>query len=309
LNYVPGFALRRLSGAALSLWIVITITFFAIHLLPGDPAEAALSQSTAPQEVLERRREALGLNRPLIVQYADYAGHLLRGELGVSWATGEPVEVMIRHQLAPTLGLAFCSLIAGAGIGLGLGYLAAVPETDIIRHISRMITGVALGTPVTFSGTLLVWLFAIKLNWLPATGQTGLVSLILPSVVIGFSVSGAVARAVDAGLRSSMMQPFVLTAQAKGLKRSGAVWRHAIPVGLLPMVNLLSVQFGFLLSGTVIAESFFARPGLGRLLLSGVLNQDIPVVQALTILSCGIYITLNIVADILHAVLDPRIQA
>jgi peptide/nickel transport system permease protein len=292
-----------------SLWVVMTLTFFAIHLLPGDPAEAALSQSTVSQDVLQRRREALGLDQPLFAQYTNYVSRLVQGKLGISWATGEPVEFMISHQLAPTISLAVMSLVIGAGTGLVLGYAAAVPESGSLQFVSRSVTGFALAAPVMFSGTLLVWLFAIRLNWLPATGQQGPLSLLMPSAVVGLSLSGAVARATDAGIRSALEQPFVLAAKAKGLNRALAVRRHALRVGLLPLLNIIAGQFGFLLSGTIIAESFFARPGLGRLLLSAVLTHDVPVVQALTMLSCAIYITLNMLADILHFVFDPRIRA
>jgi peptide/nickel transport system permease protein len=131
----------------------------------------------------------------------------------------------------------------------------------------------------------------------------------MPSRVVGVSLSGAIARAADAGIRAVLDQPFVLAAQAKGLNRVRAIRHHALRVGLLPLLNLIAAQFGFLLSGTIIAESFFARPGLGRLLLSAVLTQDVPVVQALTMLSCAIYITLNMLADVLHFVTDPRVRA
>jgi peptide/nickel transport system permease protein len=287
----------------------MTLTFIAMHLLPGDPAEAALSQSTVSQEVLDRRREALGLDRPLFIQYISYAGRLFHGQLGISWATGEPVDIMIAHQLAPTISLAVLSLLFGVGTGMVLGYTAAVPHMGAIRFISRNIMGFLLATPVMFSGTVLVWLFSIRFNWLPATGHQGPLALVIPAVVVGFSVCGAVSRAVDGGLRSVLEKPFVLAARAKGLNSTDAVWRHAIPVGLPPLLNVIAGQFGFLLSGTIIAESFFARPGLGRLLLSAVLNHDLPVVQALTMLSCAIYIILNMLADVLQMSLDPRVRA
>lgn len=303
------FVLRRIVGAVLSLWVVLTMTFFGIHLLPGDPAEAALAQSTAPQEVLERRREALGLNRPLIVQYVDYILSFVQGRLGISWATGEPVDVMIAHQLAPTISLASISLVIGAAVGGILGYLAAVPAIDFLRYVSRMMTGLTLGMPVMFSGTLLVWLFAIKLDWLPATGQSGPFAWVLPSVVVALSISGSIARVFDASLRSILQQPYILSAQAKGLSRGGAICRHALPVSIPPVLNIIAGQFGFLLGGTVVAESLFARSGLGRLMVSAVLNQDVPVVQGLTILSCTIYILFNTIVDILHGILDPRIRS
>jgi peptide/nickel transport system permease protein len=302
------FFAKRFLGAILSLWIVLTMTFLAIHLLPGDPAQAALTQSTAPQSLIERRREALGLDKPLSAQYVALVSRLLQGQLGTSWATGEPVEAMIADQISSTLTLACTSLALGVGMGLILGYFAAIPETGPLPSLSRVFTGILLGTPVMFSGTLLIWLFAIKLDWLPATGQGALAGLVLPTGAIGLTISGAIARTVDAGLRSSLEQPYVLAAQAKGLSRLGAVWHHVLPVGLLPLLDVTAAQFGFLLSGTVIAESLFARPGLGRLLLSAVLNQDVPVVQAVTILTCGIFITLNLGADLVHGALDPRIR-
>jgi peptide/nickel transport system permease protein len=291
----------------LSLWLVTTLTFLIIHLLPGEPAEAALAQSTASQAVLQQRREALGLDRPLMEQYLRYGIGLLRGEAGVSWATGQPVSQMVGDQLPATLELTAAGMGIALTVGFALGMTAGASPHPLLVHISRTVAGLLLSIPVMFTGIVFIWLFAVTLDWLPATGQGGLNALILPAAVIGFSAAGPIARTIDAGLRGVLRQPFLLVARAKGLTASQTMWRHALRVGLLPTLDVIAIQSGYLLGGAVITENVFARQGVGRLLLSAVLNQDLPVVQAAVILTATVYIVLNLLADTLHSVFDPRI--
>jgi peptide/nickel transport system permease protein len=305
---MPRLILQRLAGAIVSLWIVVTATFFAVHFLPGDPAEAALSQSTVSQDVLDRRREALGLDRPLASQYVHYLGEVVQFRFGISWVTGESVAQMISSQIWATLFLAVTGMGIALAVGLIIGYLASGVEGEAIEQISRSLNGFLLGIPPAFSGTFLIWIFAILLGWLPATGQEGIQTLILPAITVGISTSGGIAQSIQAGLHDIRDQPFLRTAQAKGLTFRQAVWRHGIRIAILPTLSIAAVQFGYLLSGTLIVEMVFARQGLGRLILSAVLNQDLPVVQAAVILVCVNYIVLNACAEVVHAVLDPRVR-
>ncbi len=302
------YLLRRLVGVILALWAAITLAFLAIHIVPGNPAEAALSQSTASEDVLERRREALGLDLPLPAQYARYLGGLLRGDLGVSWSGGEPVGLMIAQQLPPTISLAWAGLTVAVAAGFALGLGAALGQGGWLGEASRSMTGVLLAVPVMFSGTLAAWIFAILLGWLPATGQGSPGHLILPALVVGLNGAGGISRTVEAGVSEAMRQPFMPAAYAKGLARWQAVTRHALRVGLLPTLDIVALQFGFLLGGTVVTESVFARQGVGRLLLAAVLDKDLPVVQGVIILSAVAYSLLNLAADVAKAWLDPRIR-
>lgn len=303
------FVVRRLIGMGLALLVAITLVFLTLHLVPGDPAEAALSQSIATQDMLERRREALGLDRPLPVQYGRYLFNLVRGDLGLSWSAGQSVGLLIGQQLGATVRLATSGMLVAVVLGGGLGVLAAVHRDDWLADISRGLTGFSLALPVMFSGTLVIWIFAIWLEVLPATGQGRGVHLVLPAFVLGISAAGGIARAVDAGVTRALGQQFVRTALAKGLTRRRALFRHALRVGLLPTLDVIALQFGYLLGGTVVVESVFARQGLGRLLLAAVLDKDLPVVQGVVVFSAVVYSLLNLLADLAHAWLDPRVRA
>ncbi len=302
------YVLRRVGGVVLTLWAAITVVFFAMQLIPGDPAEAALSQTTVPDAVLEQRREALGLDQPLAARYSTYLSGLLRGDLGLSWMAGQPVSLLIGQQIGPTVALALGGLAVAVVAGGLLGLLAVLGGETWLGEVSRSATGLLLALPVMFTGTLAVWLFAIVLGWLPATGQQGFASLILPSLVVGASAAGGIARTVEAGVSEALRQPFVPLAAAKGLTRAGVMIRHALRVGLLPTLDVIALQFGFLLGGTVVTENLFARQGVGRLLLRAVLDQDLPVVQGVVILSAVTYAVLNLGADVAKAWLDPRVQ-
>ncbi len=302
------FFFRRLLGMLAAVWVAVTLAFFSIYLVPGDPAEAALSQSTASPDALVHRRAALGLDLPVGEQYLRYLTRLAGGNLGLSWMGDQPVGLLLGQQLPATLRLASAAMAVAVALGLATGLSAALGGDGWTGEIARGLSGLALATPVMFSGTLAIWLFAIVLGVLPATGQGRLATLILPAAVVGLSASGGIARAIDAGVTEALRRPFMLTARAKGLSRVSAMWRHALRVGLLPTLDVVALQLGFLLGGTVVTESVFARQGVGRLLLTAVLNKDLPVVQAVVILSALAYALLNLLADVAHAWFDPRIR-
>lgn len=302
------FFFRRLLGVALSLLVAVTLVFFALHLTPGDPAEAALSQSAVTQDVLDRRREALGLDRPLPEQYIRFLTKLTRGDLGLSWSAGQPVSLLIGQQIGATFSLALSGMIAAVILGVGMGVAAAVGQGGWVTRVSRALTGFLLSIPMMFSATALIWVFAVSLQILPATGQGRVGQLILPTVVLGFSAAGSIARVVDSGMVDAMAQPFMQTALAKGRSWRGAITHHALWVGLLPALDVIALQFGYLLGGAVVVESVFARQGLGRLLLTAVLDKDLPVIQGVVILAALVYSLLNLLTDLVHAWLDPRIR-
>ncbi len=302
------FIVRRMLGILLALWAAVTLTFFAMHVVPGDPVEAALSQSVASPDVLARRRAALGLDQPVLVQYERYMLNLARGDLGISWQGDQPVAWLIGQQIPATLSLAVAGMALALLVGGALGIGAALGREGMISVISRSMAGFLLSVPVMFSGTLLIWLFAVLLDWLPAVGQGSVAHLILPACVVGLSGAGGIARTVDAGATQALREQFIITARAKGLSYRQTVWRHALRVGLLPTLNVVALQFGFLLSGTVVTETVFARQGIGRLLVSAVLDKNLPVVQGVVVLALLAYSLLNLGADIAHAWLDPRIR-
>jgi len=306
---MAGFVIRRFVGLVLTLWAAATLTFVAVRLVPGDPVAAALSDTNAAPDVIARRRAALGLDQPPPVQYARFLGGLLRGDLGVTWYGGEPVTLAIRQQLPATLALATSAMGVAVILGFGMGGLSAAFRGRLPGTVTSALAGVSLATPVIISGPLLIYLFAIRLDWLPATGQGRLDNLILPALVLGISAAGGIARVVDAGLQEALAQPFATTARAKGLTPRKVLNRHALPVALMPVLTVIALQFGFLLGGAVVTESLFARQGIGRLLVDAVLRKDLPLVQGVVLLSAFVYSGLNFLTDLAHAWLDPRVGA
>jgi ABC-type dipeptide/oligopeptide/nickel transport system permease component len=306
---MAGFVVRRFLGLVLTLWAAATLTFVAVRLVPGDPVAAALSDTNAAPDVIARRRAALGLDQPPPVQYARFLGGLVRGDLGVTWYGGEPVTLAIRQQLPATLALAASAMVVAIVLGFGMGGLSATFRGRLPGMVMSALAGLSLATPVIISGPLLIYLFAIRLDWLPATGQGRLDNLILPAMVLGISASGGIARVVDAGLREALAQPFATTARAKGLTPRKVLNRHALPVALVPVLTVIALQFGFLLGGAVVTESLFARQGIGRLLVGAVLRKDLPLVQGVVLLSAFVYSGLNFLTDLAHAWLDPRVGA
>jgi len=302
------FVVRRLAGILLTLWAAVTLVFLAIYIVPGDPAEAALSQSTASQDVIEQRREALGLDAPIYVQYVRYLSGLVRADLGVSWSAGQPVSLMIRQQIGPTARLALASMVVAVVAGVALGVAASLGEGRWLGAVCHGLTGLLLSVPVMFSGTVAIWIGAVVLGILPATGQGTLAQLVMPALVVGLNVAAGISRTVEAGIGQVRHEPFVLLAKAKGLNAWQTGIRHARRVGMRPTLDVVALQFGFLLGGAVVTEIVFARQGLGRLLLFAVLDKDLPVVQGIVVLSAVVYGVLNLLADIGKAWLDPRIR-
>jgi len=299
---------RRFIGLLLIVYGAATLSFAAAYLAPGDPADAAFARSTAPPSVIEQRRQDLGLDRPVLVQYRDYISNLLTGSLGTSWQVGIPVNELLKNQFRPTANLAAASMLVALLIGGLLGLFPLYVESTLASVI-RAFNSLLLSFPVMFSGVLLIWFFAVQLGWLPATGQGQLSSIILPALTVGLSAAGSIALSLDAGLASTLQQPFVLAAYARGLNKNQVILKHALPVGILPTLNLIALQVGFLLSGTVVTESLFARQGLGRLLLNAVLEKDLPVIQGVIVLSALVYGVLALLTDLLQAVIDPRVRA
>ncbi|HVU13654.1 MAG TPA: ABC transporter permease [Phototrophicaceae bacterium] len=284
------------------IWLAATLAFFALHILPGDAIQGELLGSGASADEIAQRRAALGLDAPVLVQYENYLLGLLRGDLGVSLLNGQPVTEVIGEQLAPTVALAVTALLVATILGLGLGTLAAL---DIYGSRSaRLVLDVALSAPIYWTGTLAIYIFAVRLNWLPSSGST---NLVLPAGVLGFSAAGGIGQVVRANVRETLAFDFVRTARAKGLSEARVIARHVLRASLLPAVTVIALQAGFLLGGVVITESLFIRPGIGRVLLNATLKQDYPVVQGIVVLGAVVYTLLNATADVAYRLLDPRV--
>lgn len=300
--------MRRVLGLVLTLWAVVTLTFIALYLVPGDPAQVLLSDSNATAAEIAERREELGLNDSLAVQYSRYLWRLLHADLGRSFFTGRPVTVTLLEQIPATLTLALAAMVVAVIIGLGLGLLAAIKSGGWLDIAVTGLATMGISTPVYWSGLLAIWLFALVLDWLPATGQGGIRFLILPATVLGFSAAGAIARLTRATVADVIEKPYIHVARAKGIPPRPLLLRHTLRVALLPVITVIGLQFGFLLGGAVVTETIFARQGLGRLVVSAVLRKDYPIVLGVVLVGVVGYVTVNLVTDLLYGALDPRIR-
>ncbi len=299
---------QRLAQAILVLWLAATLAFAALQLAPGDPAQALLAASGAtPAQVAERRAQ-LGLDDPLPGQYIRFLADLARGDLGQSWLHGRPVGQMILEQLPPTAELAVAAIIVAAALGLTLGTLAAIRRGTWLDTAVTAISVVSLSTPTYWSGLLAILLFSLHLRWLPATGSGDLRHLVLPALVLGFALSGPIARLVRARVAEVMVQPFVLAARARGLPAWRVLLGHVLRAALAPALTVVALQFGFLLSGAVITESVFARAGLGKLAVQAILWRDLPVVRGVVMFTALVYVLVNLLADLAQLWLDPRLR-
>ena len=301
------FVIERALSAVLVLWLAATLAFFALRVLPGDAVAAQLAQGGATAMQIDAARTELGLNDGLPAQYGRFLAGLLRGSLGVSLASGRPVEDMIAERLWPTIELALLAVALAALGGVSLGVIGA--GDGWAGRWARLMIGVSMGVPVYWTATLAVVLFAVQLGWLPSSGVGSWRQLVLPVTVLAFHTLGAIARVVQISVREVRDMLFVRTARGKGLPDLLVLRRHVLRVALPPAVTVIALQTGFLLGGAVIIESVFVRPGVGRLLLDSTVRQDYPVVQGIVILVAAAYVMFNTLAEAVHRLLDPRLRA
>jgi ABC-type dipeptide/oligopeptide/nickel transport system permease component len=299
---------RRLIQAAFVLWLAATLAFVAMKLTPGDPAQALLVASGATYEEIAERRARLGLDDPLLLQYMRYLLDLLRGDLGESWLHGRPVGRVVLEQLPPTAILATAATVVGVCLGLLLGVVAALRRSTWLDKAATTVAVLGLSTPTYWSGLVVILLFSLRLGWLPATGEGDLRHLVLPASVLGFALSGSVARLVRACVIEVMEESFVLAARARGLPAWRVIFVHVLRSALAPVSAVVALQFGFLLGGAVVTESVFARRGLGKLVVEAIMWRDLPVVQGVVVFGALVYTVVNLVADLVQAWLDPRLR-
>jgi len=302
------YAGRRIVQAVFVLWLAATLAFGAMQLTPGDPAQALLAASGATAAEIAERRAQLGLDAPVPVRYVRYLADLLRGDLGQSWLHGRSVGRMIAEQLPATVELALAATVVGVGVGLGLGILGAVRRSTWLDTIVTAVAVLGLSTPTFWSGILAILPFSLQLGWLPATGEGGLRHLVLPASVLGFALSGSVARLVRARVVEVMGAPFVLAARARGLSSWRVLCVHVLRSALAPALTVIALQFGFLLGGAVVTESVFARQGLGKLAVEAIVWRDLPVVRGVIVFGALGYVLVNLASDLAQAWLDPRLR-
>jgi ABC-type dipeptide/oligopeptide/nickel transport system permease component len=301
------YLLRRLLLTIPVLLGVATLVFSLIHLIPGDPAQAMLGEGAAPEDVAQLRTR-LGLDRPLLVQYGSFLQGLARGDLGVSLRNDQPVLQQILERMPATAELAFASMAIAILIALPLGIIAAVWRGTPIDYGAMTLSLVGISVPNFWLGPLLAIVFAVELGWLPVGGRGTLAHLVLPSVTLGAALAAILARMTRASLLEELREPYVLAARAKGVSRSRAVLHHALRNSLIPIVTILGLQFGVVLTGAVITETIFAWPGIGRLLIQSISFRDYPTVQGCVLLIAVTYVGVNLLTDLTYGFLDPRIR-
>jgi ABC-type dipeptide/oligopeptide/nickel transport system permease component len=287
---------------------ILTLIFSLIHLIPGDPAMQIAGEGARPEDVANVRK-SLGLDQPLWKQYVTYVTNLARGDLGTSFRTGESVSKEISARYPATMQLAFGSMLVALLVAFPLGIISAIYRNSWIDNVARFFALIGVSMPSFWFGPLLIIAFAINRTWFPVSGrEEGLKSLVLPSVTMGLALAAILTRMIRISLADELNQLYVTTAIAKGVSRGKAIFRHALKNALIPVITILALQFGSLLTGAIITEQIFSWPGLGRLLIQSITTRDYPQVQASILVIALTYIMVNFVSDLLYGIVDPRIK-
>ena len=324
---MAAYVLRRLTLFVPMLIGIVAVTFGIMQLLPGDPAAVLLGEDASDGAVREMRR-ALGLDRPWWIRLAAYYADLFRGEMGDSYFQNQPVVNAIAQRLVPTLEVAFVALLVSIILGVALGIAAAVRRGSLVDAACMLFAQLGVSMPVFWFGILLMYLFAIRFDLLPSIGRgppllfaagqalagrpaalgESLMHIAMPALTLGLTNAAVISRLVRSSMLETLGQDFVRTANAKGLRPARVVFVHALRNALLPVVSVIGLRFGALLGGAVLTESIFGWPGLGQLAVSAISQRDIPLVQGIVLTFALAFAIVNLVVDLLYAVIDPRIR-
>jgi peptide/nickel transport system permease protein len=299
---------KRLVLAVPTILLTSLVVFLMLFLIPGDPASIYVGEQTATPERLAEIRRVMGLDRPLHVQYADFLWRALHGDLGRSLQTNRPVLDEILGRLPSTIALAGTAMALAVLLGLGLGLASGLRHNSIVDTLAMLIALFGVSVPVFWLALLLIMLFAVQLQWLPATSGPGFRGLVLPAVSLALLSAASLSRLVRASILDVLRLDYLTTARAKGLAARVVVLRHALPNAILPVITAMGLQFGALLSGAVITETIFARPGLGKLVVDSIQSKDLPTVQGVILVLAGIYVLMNLLVDLSYGLIDPRIR-
>lgn len=298
---------RRLVLTVPVLFGVATLVFSLIHLVPGDPAQAMLGDGASPEDIAQLRTR-LGLDRPLLEQYGVYLKGLARGDLGTSLRTQRPVTRQIAERLPATAELASAAMLVAVALALPLGLVAAVWRGTWVDQGAMGLALVGISVPGFWLGPLLALVFAVELGWLPVSGRGTLAHLVLPAITLGAALAAILARMTRASVLEELREQYVVAARARGASRVRAVVVHALRNSLIPVVTILGLQLGAVLTGSIITETIFSWPGVGRLLIQSINFRDYPMVQGCILLIAVTYVTMNLVTDLVYGWLDPRIR-
>jgi peptide/nickel transport system permease protein len=300
------FLIRRLLRTIIVVWGVVTVVF-VVTRLSGDPIALMVAQETPPAEV-EALRDRMGLNDPLPIQYAIFLRDAARGDFGNSIRQRQDALDLVVDRIPTTLRIALAAFALAAVVALPIGVLSAVRPNSLIDNVAMVLALVGQAVPTFFLGIILILVFAVRFRWFPTSGLESSSGLVLPAVTLGAFAMASITRLTRAAMLEVLSQDYVRTARAKGLREATVVNRHALRNALVPVVTIMGLQFGGLLGGSVVTETVFALPGMGRLIIQAIGNRDYPVVQAGVFLIAVGFVAVNLVVDVLYAVLDPRIR-
>jgi ABC-type dipeptide/oligopeptide/nickel transport system permease component len=302
------YVARRLVLAIPTLLLMSMAVFLSVRLVPGGPVQVMLGLANSNQAAVERLTRELGLNLPIYEQYWNWLVAVVHGNFGTSLFTGEPVLTMIAQRFPNTLQLVASSMVISIVLGVSAGVTAAVHKGGIIDNIVTFAAVLGVSLPGFWFGLMLILVFAVDLRWLPVAGAGGLQYLVLPAFTLGVTTASVVARFTRASVVDAMHEDYIRTARAKGLATRAVNYRHALRNALVPIVTLVGLQVGGLLSGVFIIESVFGFAGIGELTVQALQERDFPVIQAVTLMVATIYVLVNLLVDIVYGVIDPRIR-
>lgn len=308
------YTIRRLLLALPVLLGVSVLVFLILHLSPADPA-LVIAGPDAPPETIRAIRQELGLDKPLVTQFAIYLKNVLSGDLGKSVRSREPVAALIKKTFPITLQLALSGVLIAVAVAIPIGVVSAVRRNSWVDNASRFMAFLGVSMPVFAVGLLLMYVFAYKLRWLPLSGHGGtlftvkwLRSLILPAVTSSSFSIAVLTRLTRSSMLEVVGQDFIRTARAKGLSERVVIFKHALRNALLPVITVLGIQVGALMGGAVVTETIFAWSGMGRLSINAILARDFPVVQGVVLMVSALFVAANLLVDLVYAVIDPRIS-
>ncbi len=299
--------LQRLLFTLPALWLILTMVFLLIHVVPGDPVQQMLGEGARVEDV-QQLRHVLGLDLPALTQYGRYLAGLAHGDLGRSFKYQAPVLQIIFERYPATLQLAVVALLVCVAIGIPAGVLAAHRRGHAADRAVGLFTLLGLAVPNFALGPVLILIFSIEFGWLPVSGRDGLLNFVLPAVTLGAALAAILTRMVRSSMIEELSSDYVRTARAKGLSTRAVLFRHAFRNALIPIITILGLQFGTLLAGTIVTETIFSWPGIGRLTVQAISSRDYPLLQGCILVIAVSYVVVNLVTDFVYALVDPRIR-
>lgn len=302
------FASRRLGLMAIALFGVVTLSFMLLHFVPGDPVEMMLGEQ-APAADKENLRKALGLDLPILEQYSKYISHLMKFDMGRSISMRTPVAAEIGKHFPATVELSLTALLLAIGWGLPLGVWAAVKSGGARDYAAGMIALVGMSVPGVFLGPLLIYLFAIRLDWFPVSDRGGFANLVLPACSLALPLGAVILRMTRASVLDVLNEDYIRTARSKGLSNGTIYFKHALRNAMIPIVTVVGLQLSALLTGTVITETIFDWPGIGSLIFTAIQRRDYPLVQGCVLFVAAIYVMVNLLTDLMYGVVNPKVRA